>query len=87
MGLPLILQEFQSLFDILAEEDPGYRQVQILQDAGIIPVNVPHSDLNTGRPRGISANIPQSAIDDMMKEEDNAPNVPSQPEVINRDVI
>ena len=50
-------------------------------------MNAPPSDLNTGRPRGISANIPQSAIDDMMKEEDNVPNVPSQPEVINRDVI
>ena len=36
-----IIQEYRSLFDIMAEEDPGYRQLQILQDAGLIPVAAP----------------------------------------------
>jgi|OM-RGC.v1.035608239 hypothetical protein len=35
---PEILTEYAGLFDIMAEEDSGYRQLQILQDAGIIPV-------------------------------------------------
>ena len=34
------LLEYASLFDIQAEEDPGYRQLQLLQDAGIIPVDI-----------------------------------------------
>ena len=51
------------LFDIMAEEDVGYRQIQILQDAGLIPVETPTAD---GRPVGVSQNIPQSAIDEMM---------------------
>jgi len=34
----MVLQEYSNLFSIMAEEDPGYRQVQILQDAGILPV-------------------------------------------------
>jgi hypothetical protein len=38
-----IIQEYRSLFDIMAEEDPGYRQLQILQDAGLIPVATPPS--------------------------------------------
>ena len=33
-----ILNEYAGLFDIMAEEDSGYRQLQILQDAGILPV-------------------------------------------------
>ena len=32
------LQEYAGLFSVMAEEDMGYRQIQILQDAGIIPV-------------------------------------------------
>jgi hypothetical protein len=35
----------------MAEEDPGYRQIQILQDAGIIPVETPTEN---GRPAGVS---------------------------------
>ena len=64
------------MFDILSEEDPGYRRIQILQDAGLIPVD--HHQMsglaagpgNQGpaRPRGISATIPQEAIDEMLKE-------------------
>ena len=44
-----IIQEYRSLFDIMAEEDPGYRQLQILQDAGLIPVAAP-----PGQARNIS---------------------------------
>ena len=42
-SLAAIIQEYRSLFDIMAEEDPGYRQLQILQDAGLIPVATPPS--------------------------------------------
>ena len=28
--LAAVLQEYVGLFDILAEEDPGYRQIQLL---------------------------------------------------------
>lgn len=34
-----ILHEYIGLFAITAEEDPGYRQIQMLQDAGLLPVN------------------------------------------------
>lgn len=33
------LQEYRSLFDFMAEEDPEYRLLQDLQNAGILPVN------------------------------------------------
>ena len=33
------LNEYTGLFAVLAEEDPGYRQIELLQDAGIIPVH------------------------------------------------
>jgi len=86
-ALPLALQEYSSLFDIMAEEDPGYRQVQILQDAGILPVE----PLSQGRPRGVSQNIPQSVIDEMMQEHpehnggvpsNNDPPRPVEPEEV-----
>ena len=40
--LAAILNEYLGLFAIMAEEDPGYRQIQILQDAGLIPLSVDH---------------------------------------------
>jgi len=48
------------LFAVMAEEDQGYRQVQLLQDAGLIPVHgMGDGNPNIGeRPRGVSANIP-----------------------------
>ena len=33
------LADSKTLFDIMAEEDPQYAQVELLQNAGIIPVN------------------------------------------------
>lgn len=56
------LQEYAGLFDVMAEEDPGYRQIQMFQDAGILPI-VPNENLGDyqgigRRPAGISANIP-----------------------------
>lgn len=72
--LPSVLQQYAGLFDAYAEEDVGYRQIQLLQDAGILPVDDvllnPTQDQFTGgqRPRGVSANVPQHVIDDMMRE-------------------
>jgi hypothetical protein len=53
----------------MAEEDPEYRLVEDLQNAGIIPVDNFGRGVR-GRPRGVSASIPQSAIDEML----NAPD-------------
>lgn len=38
-ALAAALQEYVGLFDILAEEDPGYRQISLLQDAGLLPLD------------------------------------------------
>mmetsp|Transcript_976 Transcript_976/g.1746 ORF Transcript_976/g.1746 Transcript_976/m.1746 type:complete len:426 (+) Transcript_976:527-1804(+) len=59
------LHEYIGLYSIVAEEDPEYRQIQILQDAGIIPVTQQEEE---GRNPGVSTNIPQEAIDFMMRE-------------------
>ena len=56
------LQEFLGLFSIMSEEDQGYRNMQLLQDAGLVPIR------NQAPP--ISHNIPQSAIDEMMRAEE-----------------
>lgn len=73
------LQEYSSLFEFMAEEDPEYRLVEDLQNAGILPVN--HGNANDQpmlgqRPRGVSANIPQSAIDEIMMEPEVTNSVP-----------
>lgn len=65
------LNEYANLFDIQAEEDPGYRQIQILQDAGILPVDIHNQNPNPfggmgasnppqfgSRPRGVSDSVP-----------------------------
>ena len=43
----------------------------MLQDAGLIPVDVGMPQ-RAGRPRGISDNIPQSAIDEMIAADGSA---------------
>lgn len=65
------LNQYTGLFNVYAEEDPGYRQVQLLQDAGIIPVHgMGNANPSIGeRPRGVSSNIPQHVIDDMLRED------------------
>ena len=35
-----------SLFEIMAEEDPEYQQMRVLQDAGVIPVIQPMRNMN-----------------------------------------
>ena len=64
------LRQQAGLFRVLIEEDPGYRQIQMLQDAGLIPVDA-MQPINPGRPRGVSNNIPQAAIDEMMAADAN----------------
>ena len=39
------LTENLSLFEIMAEEDPEYHQMRVLQDAGVIPVIQPMRNL------------------------------------------
>jgi hypothetical protein len=56
-----IIQEYRSLFDIMAEEDPGYRQLQILQDAGLIPV---------AAPQGQASNISPEMMDRIRAEDE-----------------
>jgi len=51
-----MMQEYLGLFHIMAEEDPGYRQEQMLQDAGIIPIS--NRPAVGSRPPGVSASIP-----------------------------
>ena len=65
--LTKMMQEYLGLFHIMAEEDPGYRQEQMLQDAGIIPIS--NRPAVGSRPPGVSASIPQQAIDEMLREE------------------
>lgn len=36
--LSKMLEEYLGLFMVMAEEDPGYRNQQMLQDAGLAPV-------------------------------------------------
>lgn len=71
------LHEYSSLFEFMAEEDPEYRMVQHLQNAGILPVNhgPQHDEPVIGqRPHGVSSTIPQSAIDEMMREPEFTPH-------------
>ena len=35
------LTESKTLYDIMVEEDPAYAQVEVLQNAGILPVQNP----------------------------------------------
>jgi len=38
--LQSLLNEYLGLFSVTAEEDLGYREHQMLQDAGILPVSI-----------------------------------------------
>lgn len=52
---------------VIAEEDPGYRSQQMLQDAGLMPVPL-QPPAYGHRPQGVSASIPQEAIDAALRE-------------------
>lgn len=58
----------------MIEEDPEYRLVEDLQNAGLVPVNnnMGRADDNPiigQRPRGVSESIPQEAIDRALRDD------------------
>ena len=53
------MTETLNLFTIMAEEDPGYLQQEVLQNAGILPVNQ-----DNGAARRQSMNRPVSRQED-----------------------
>ena len=44
------LSESKNLFDIMAQEDPAYQHVDLLQNAGLMPLQ---SQMGSNRPRPV----------------------------------
>lgn len=64
-----ILNEYAGLFDIMAEEDSGYRQLQILQDAGILPVTAGQNSNNIGGRNTRANTISNEMMEKIMQED------------------